>query len=163
MSRLDSAHEASSCGHIARRHPNGPDGFAHRRRSQDRTASHHASGLFESDGRRWLFAQFGDVNWVRNLRGAGEVMISRGRRHQPISAAELSPGAAAHVLKYVVVPWLKGPMGVMATWMAGGPMFEVDPEAPASDFIKEVRRHPIFEVRRAGLEKRRGAQGGSSD
>ncbi len=115
-----------------------------RRTGQPRTTP---VGLFERDGHRWLFAQFGDVNWVRNLRAAGEGILTRGRRRQAIVAVELTPEAAASVLKEVVAPWMRGPMGAVATLMAGGPMFDVALDAPVNDFINEVRRHPVFEVR----------------
>ena len=107
-------------------------------------------GLFERSGRRWLFAQFGDVNWVRNLRAAGEGTLANGRRREAIIALELAPEAAAQILKDVVAPWLQGPMGAMATFMSGGSIFRVPFDAPVAEFIKEVPHHPIFEVRRAG-------------
>ncbi len=40
-------------------------------------------------------------------------------------------------------------MGAMATVMAGGRMFDVALDALVNEFINEVRRHPIFEVRTA--------------
>lgn len=104
-------------------------------------------GLFERDGQRWLFAEFGDVNWVRNLRAAGGGILSRGRRRETIAAVELASEPAASVLKEVVAPWLRGPMGAMATVMAGGRIFDVPLEAPVIDFINEAPRHPVFEIR----------------
>jgi deazaflavin-dependent oxidoreductase (nitroreductase family) len=115
-----------------------------RRTGQPRTTP---VGVFERNGQRWLFAQLGgDLHWVRNLRAAGEGILSRGRRQQAIVAVELAPEAAAAVLKDVVAPWIRGPMGAMATVMAGGRILDVALDAPVNEFINEVRRHPVFEV-----------------
>src|SRR6266566_8810707 len=51
------------------------------------------------DGQRVLVAPYGAVDWVRNLRAAGEGTLSRGRYQEHISAVELSIPEAAPVLK----------------------------------------------------------------
>src|SRR5205823_9735351 len=56
--------------------------------------------VVERDGARWLISPYGEVNWVRNLRTAGQATLTRGRRHEPILAQALSPAEAAPVLKY---------------------------------------------------------------
>lgn len=106
-------------------------------------------GLFQRDGQRWLFGQFGDVNWVRNLRAPSEGVITRGRHREAIVATELSQEAAAIVLKDVVAPWVRGPRGAMASVIAGHRIFEVARDEPVSEFMSEVPRHPIFEVHSA--------------
>jgi deazaflavin-dependent oxidoreductase (nitroreductase family) len=45
--------------------------------------------LGEQDGRRWLIAAFGEVNWARNLRAAGEATLTQGRHSEAISVVEL--------------------------------------------------------------------------
>src|SRR6267143_7189361 len=45
--------------------------------------------LVEIDGKRWVIGTFGETNWVRNLRDAGEATISVGRRTQKVTATEL--------------------------------------------------------------------------
>ena len=40
--------------------------------------------LVEEDGRRWLVAPYGPVDWVRNDRAAGRVKLSRGRRSETV-------------------------------------------------------------------------------
>src|ERR1700694_4907373 len=42
------------------------------------------------DGRTWIIGTFGDVNWVRNLRAAGEGVLTVGRRRESMRATELS-------------------------------------------------------------------------
>jgi deazaflavin-dependent oxidoreductase (nitroreductase family) len=103
-------------------------------------------GMFTRGTSRWLFAQFGDVNWVRNLRATGRAELRVGRRREAVTATELGPEAAAVVLHDVVAPALKGPMGAMAGKVAGRPVFQVPYDAPVSEFIAESKRHPIFEV-----------------
>src|ERR671930_776506 len=43
-------------------------------------------GIFERNGQRWLFAEFGQVNWVRNLRATPRAEIRKGRRRESIAA-----------------------------------------------------------------------------
>jgi len=40
--------------------------------------------LVENNGTRFLVAAFGEVNWVRNLRAAGEARLTRRRRTETI-------------------------------------------------------------------------------
>lgn len=44
---------------------------------------------------RWLVSPFGEVNWARNLRAAGEGIVTRGRRAETITVKELSASEAA--------------------------------------------------------------------
>src|ERR1700731_4442713 len=37
-------------------------------------------------GRRWLIGTFGEVNWVRNLRAAGEATLTINRRPEAVQA-----------------------------------------------------------------------------
>src|SRR4051812_10037576 len=66
-----------------------------RKSGQPRTVS---IAILERDGKRYLGAPFGAVNWVRNLRSAGEATLTRGRRSEIVSASELPPKEAALVL-----------------------------------------------------------------
>lgn len=56
----------------------------------------------EHDGKRYIVGTFGAVNWVRNLRAAGEATLTRGRRVENISVVELSPAEAARLLKQIL-------------------------------------------------------------
>jgi hypothetical protein len=46
--------------------------------------------IIEYSGRRWIWAPWGEVNWVRNLRAAGTATIRKRGRTEDVSAAELS-------------------------------------------------------------------------
>jgi deazaflavin-dependent oxidoreductase (nitroreductase family) len=104
-------------------------------------------GVFERNGQRWLFAEFGHVNWVRNLRATPRAEIRRGRHRESIVALELSPPEAAAVLRDVVVPWLRSPRGRMAARMAAPSLLTHPLDAPVADFLKEAERYPVFEVK----------------
>lgn len=107
-------------------------------------------GMFERDGRRWLFAEFGAVDWVHNLRVFGEATVSRGRTREAVTVSELPAEAAAVVLHDIVAPWFKTPMGAMARMVAGRPIFKVALDAPLERFIDEAALHPVFEVTAQG-------------
>ncbi|MEO5704289.1 MAG: nitroreductase family deazaflavin-dependent oxidoreductase [Candidatus Limnocylindrales bacterium] len=46
------------------------------------------------DGRRYVIGAYGDVQWVRNLRAAGEGSIRLGGQEVPVTARELEPVAS---------------------------------------------------------------------
>ena len=104
-------------------------------------------GIFERNGHRWLFAEFGQVNWVRNLRATPRAEIRSGRLRESIVAVELSPAEAGAVLRDVVVPWLTGPRGRMAARMADPSLLTVSDTTPAADLLKVAERYPIFEIK----------------
>ena len=43
------------------------------------------------DGRRYVQASFGEVDWVRNLRASGEAMLTTDGRVEPVKAVVLPP------------------------------------------------------------------------
>ena len=89
----------------------------------------------ERDGQLWLVAPYGAVGWVRNVRAAGEVTLSRGRRSQRLRAAEVGPQEAAPVLR----DYLKKIRVVR-------PYFDVKPDGPLEAFVAEAGRHPVFRL-----------------
>src|SRR5579859_4490126 len=91
--------------------------------------------LVEEDGQRWLVSPYGEVNWVRNARAAGEVVLTRGRRSETVSIVELSPAEAAPILK----TYLKRVSVVR-------PFFDVTAQAPVEAFVTEASRHPVFRL-----------------
>jgi deazaflavin-dependent oxidoreductase (nitroreductase family) len=92
--------------------------------------------MVERDGQRWVVGTFGNVNWVRNLRAAGEAMLTRRRRSEAITVHELPPEEAAVVLKQVLPT---APNFIKS-------YFDVTPDSPLEDFLQEASRHPIFQV-----------------
>ena len=93
--------------------------------------------LIEHDGQRWLIAAFGEVDWVRNLRAAGEASLKRGRRPKHILVKELSAEEAAPILKK---SFTEAPGFLLKN-------FDATPESPLKDFEREALNHPVFLVK----------------
>jgi deazaflavin-dependent oxidoreductase (nitroreductase family) len=91
--------------------------------------------LVEEGGHRWLVAPYGEVNWVRNARAAGQVMLSRGRHAETVPIVEVGPDEAALVLKRYVaeVPITR-------------PHFGVRSDASLDAFRAEATQHPVFRI-----------------
>jgi deazaflavin-dependent oxidoreductase (nitroreductase family) len=92
--------------------------------------------LAEYGGSRFLVSTYGQTNWVRNLRAAGEATLTRGRRSESIAVVELGAKEAAPVLRYFVSTI---PAVVRSS-------FSVTPASPLTLFEQEVARHPVFRV-----------------
>ncbi len=98
--------------------------------------------VVEQQGKRYLIAPFGAVNWVRNLRAAaGEATLTRNRRTEAIHAIELEPRDAAPILK---VSLQAGGGGAFTNGY-----FAVTPDAALDEFEREAPRHPVFLVQSA--------------
>ena len=91
--------------------------------------------LVEQDGRRFLVAPYGVVQWVRNIRAAGTATLTRGRRSEAISVTELPAQEAAPILKQYLlnIPWVR-------------PYFDVTIDSPLEAFELEATRHPVFRI-----------------
>src|SRR6266699_2291093 len=89
--------------------------------------------IIQQNGKRYLNSPYGIVDWVRNLRAAGEAILTRGRRSETINARELPPKEAALVLREDV----KG----------GNPFaryFGVTADSSLEEFERAVISHPLF-------------------
>jgi deazaflavin-dependent oxidoreductase (nitroreductase family) len=95
--------------------------------------------LGEYNGQRWLIAAFGEVDWVRNLRAAGEASLKRGRHPEHIFVKELSAEEAAPILKQSLA---RAPGFLLKN-------FDAKPESPLKDFEREALNHPVFLVQSA--------------
>lgn len=67
-----------------------------RKSGQPRTV---ALAIIQRNGKRYIGSPYGIVDWVRNLRAAGQAILTRGRRSETINAIELPPQDAALVLR----------------------------------------------------------------
>lgn len=69
--------------------------------------------IIEVSGRRWVWAPWGEVNWVRNLRAAGRATISVRRRQEAVTATELDPSQRVAFFRDILGPLARGiPFGV---------------------------------------------------
>src|SRR5438045_2408285 len=55
--------------------------------------------IIKRNGKRYIGSPYGIVDWVRNLRAAGEAVLTRGRRSETVNAIELPTGEAALLLQ----------------------------------------------------------------
>jgi deazaflavin-dependent oxidoreductase (nitroreductase family) len=89
--------------------------------------------VFEHDGKRYLLAPYGRVDWVRNLQAAGEAVLTRGRRAEEVRAIELPGGEGGLVLKTFIE--------------SGNPIgrfFGIDAGASREEFERLAVSHPVF-------------------
>jgi deazaflavin-dependent oxidoreductase (nitroreductase family) len=97
--------------------------------------------LLEQQGKRYLAATYGNVNWVRNLRAAGEATLTRGRRAETVTARELPPEEATLVLRTEVK---RTPLArAMAARFYG-----VTADAPLELVERAMLTHPVFVLER---------------
>ena len=69
--------------------------------------------IIEIAGRRWIWAPWGEVQWVRNLRAAGRATITVRRRTEEVRATELDPAQRVGFFRDILGPLARGiPFGV---------------------------------------------------
>ncbi len=93
--------------------------------------------IWERNGKRYVGSVYGIVDWVRNLRAAGEATLTRGRRSETVNVIALPQGEAALVLREDV----KG----------GNPFaryYGVTADSSLEDFERAVLTHPVFLLER---------------
>src|SRR5256886_11724422 len=77
--------------------------------------------VIEVSGRRWVWAPWGEVEWVRNLRAAGRATITVRRRTEEVRATELDPIQRVAFFRDVLGPVARGiPFGVRFIRIADG-------------------------------------------
>jgi deazaflavin-dependent oxidoreductase (nitroreductase family) len=93
--------------------------------------------MIERHGKRYVGSPYGIVDWVRNLRAAGEATLIRGRRAETVNARELPTGEAALLLQEDT----KG----------GNPFarnYGVTADSSLEEFERAVLSHPLFVLER---------------
>ena len=92
-------------------------------------------------GRRWIQSPFGEVQWTRNLRAAGEATLTTGRRVEEVSAVSLSRDEAAAFYRDILRPYLsRSPFTRVVGRALGLSALVADPEGAAAT-------HAVFELR----------------
>ena len=99
-------------------------------------------GVFDRDGRKYIVAAFGEVNWVHNLRAAGAATLSQGKRKARYAAEQVQGKEAALVLRDCLAAFLASPMA--------GPMLRqriaVTADSSLDALVVETRRTPVFRL-----------------
>lgn len=94
--------------------PLGPNGLVTIRGRKSGLPRTTPIAIIEVSGRRWVWAPWGEVHWVRNLRAAGRATITRRRRDEEVTATELDPAQRVEFFRDILGPHARGiPFG---TW-----------------------------------------------
>ncbi|MBA3734637.1 MAG: nitroreductase family deazaflavin-dependent oxidoreductase [Actinobacteria bacterium] len=86
-------------------------------------------------GDRWLVAPYGERQWVRNARAAGEVELTRALRTERSHIEEVDAQTAAPILR----DYLKKTPVTKS-------FFEAGVDAPLEEFEAEASRHAVFKL-----------------
>jgi deazaflavin-dependent oxidoreductase (nitroreductase family) len=95
--------------------------------------------IIEVSGRRWVWAPWGEVHWVRNLRAAGSATITVRGRKEEVRATELDPTQRVAFFRDTLGPVARGiPFGVRLIRIVDG----VDLDRP----LEAADGRPVFEL-----------------
>ena len=93
-------------------------------------------------GRRWVWAPWGDVHWVRNLRAAGRATITVRGRKEEVGATELDAPARVAFFRDVMGPVARGiPLGVQFIRIADG--VDLNRPVEAAEGRRVFELHPL--------------------
>ena len=95
--------------------------------------------IIEVSGRRWVWAPWGDVHWVRNLRAAGRATITVRRPEEEVRATELDPTQRVAFFRDILGPVARTiPFGSRFIRIVDG----VDLDHP----VEAAEGRPVFEL-----------------
>ncbi len=101
-----------------------------------------AIAVIEASGRRWVWAPWGEVHWVRNLRAAGRATIHMRSRTEEVRATELDPTERVAFFRDTLGPVARSiPFGVWFIRLVDG----VDVRRPveAAEGRRVFELHPV--------------------
>ena len=100
-------------------------------------------------GTGWLLVSvYGRVDWVRNLRAAGEAVVTMRRRTFPVTSAELTADQAAPLVRDLLSSLSPVVRPVIGSY------FGTDLSAPIEAWQEEAQRHPVFILTPARVSSR---------
>ena len=87
-----------------------------------------------------VFAPYGVVDWVKNLRAAGSATIRKGRREFRVTATELLSAEAAPTLRDAVSGLERNPLlrPLLTRY------FDASVDSPLAAWESEAENHPVF-------------------
>jgi deazaflavin-dependent oxidoreductase (nitroreductase family) len=95
--------------------------------------------IIEVSGRRWVWAPWGEVQWVRNLRAAGRATITVRGLKEEVTATELDPMDRIGYFRDILGPLARSiPLGSWFIRIADG----VD----LNDPVEAADGRPVFEL-----------------
>jgi deazaflavin-dependent oxidoreductase (nitroreductase family) len=124
--------------------PMGPNGLVTIRGRKSGLPRTTPLAIIKVGGRRWVWAPWGEVQWVRNLRAAGRATIAvRGRKEEEVSASELDPTQRVGFFRDILGPYARGiPLGVWFIRIVDG----VDLHDP----VEAAKGRRVFELHPTG-------------
>src|SRR5260370_22271866 len=119
--------------------PIGPNGLVTIRGRKSGLPRTTALAIVEVGGRRWVWAPWGEVQWVRNLRAAGRATVAVRGRTEEVSATELDPTERVEYFRDVLGPLARSiPFGARFIRIVDG----VDLDDP----VEAAVGRPVFDV-----------------
>jgi deazaflavin-dependent oxidoreductase (nitroreductase family) len=132
--------------------PMGPNGLLTIRGRKSGLPRATPVALIRSSDRRWVWAPWGEVHWVRNLRAAGHATLTVGGRAEEVRATELDPAERADFFRDVLGPVARGiPFGERFIRVVDG----VDLKDPAAASQGRV----VFELHPLDIQDLRSPHG----
>jgi deazaflavin-dependent oxidoreductase (nitroreductase family) len=91
------------------------------------------------DGRRWIWAPWGNVQWVQNLRAAGEATVEVRGKREIVRATELDEAGR--------VAFFRDVLGPLARSMRGGVTFiRIADQTDLRDPVAAAQGRAVFEL-----------------
>jgi deazaflavin-dependent oxidoreductase (nitroreductase family) len=101
-----------------------------------------AIAVLEASGRRWVWAPWGDVHWVQNLRAAGVATITVRGKKEEVRATELDPTERVGFFRDVLGPLARSiPFGVSFIRIVDG--VDVNHPVEAAEGRRVFELHPL--------------------
>ena len=100
--------------------------------------------IVELDGRRFVQSPFGEVNWVHNLRAAGEAIVTKCHDAEDVDAVEIQPEEGGPILRDALAGYMRSRLLRPVV----GRFFGFRADSTLDDYIAEARKHPMFELLR---------------
>ena len=98
--------------------------------------------VIEASGRRWVWAPWGDVHWVRNLRAAGRATVKVRGQNEEVTATELDESQRVGFFRDVLRPFARGiPFGVGFVRIVDG--VDLNDPIEAAEGRRVFELHPL--------------------
>ena len=122
--------------------PLGPNGLVTIRGRKSSLPRTTALAIIAVEGRRWVWAPWGEVQWVRNLRAAGRATIAVRGRTEEVSATELDLTQRVGYFRDVLGPLARSiPFGVHFIRIVDG--VDLDRPLEAAQGRRVFELHPL--------------------
>lgn len=121
--------------------PQGPNALITIRGRKSGVARTTGVTVLETAGKRYVIGTFGDTNWVRNLRAAGEATLTVGRRSEQVRAVELVGDDRTAFFSHVLEPYVR------RMWIAPVLLRVLGATDILSDPAGAGEHRPVFELR----------------